>query len=164
MAQAEAIYQVRGVLEGLAVRLFAANATDRRIGVIGCGGWRSFMHAKDSRPVRFLLRNRVLPHSAGRAGNRSRESDVENIRVCLRNLAVATRAPDSIAEIRALLRSAQRPDSWRKGRAHLRQYVRNAAVSALAVLRERERGITRDHLISFEPLRCGMAVQEYVIA
>ncbi len=142
--QAESIYQVRAVLEGLAVRLFAQRATDGQI--------EELSHAVDelekvyaafevkaflSTKARFY---QILLDGAGNeiAGQMLRNIHIRASQLRATSLSTPQRAQKSIGEIRLLLQAikARDPDAaW----AACVKHVEHAADTALAMLRAQEK-------------------------
>jgi len=142
--QAESIYQVRAVLEGLSVRLFAMHATDAQIEqlsdavdalekVYAAFEVKTFLSTK----ARFY---QILLDGAGNeiAGQMLRNIHIRASQLRATSLRTPERAQKSIGEIRTLLAAikARDPDAaW----AACVKHVENAAETALTMLRAQEK-------------------------
>ncbi len=141
--QAESIYQVRAVLEGLTVRLFATRASNAQIDELSVAvdalekvytafEVKSFLSTK----AHFY---QILLDGAGNeiAGQMLRNIHIRASQLRATSLSTPQRAQKSIGEIRLLLEAikARDPDTaW----AACVKHVENAAETALAMLRAQE--------------------------
>lgn len=146
--QAEAIYQVRAVLEGLAVRLFALNATDAQLRDLEASVEALAKVYDNFDPNAFLTTKaefyRILIEGAGNeiAGQMLRNIHIRVSQLRATSLSLPQRAKDSMVEIRNLLAALKARDpeaAW----TICKQHIENAATSALTVLRAQQK--TEDH-------------------
>lgn len=145
--QAEAIYQLRAVLEGLAARLFASRATDQQITELSAAVDELEAVYRDFEVKAFLTTKahfyNILLEGAGNeiAGQMLRNIHIRASQLRATSLAKPQRAKESIGEIRALLDAikARDPDAaWTICVNH----VENAAKTALMVLADQEKDDT----------------------
>ncbi len=140
---AESIYQVRGLLEGLAARLFATRASDSAI--------RALEHAVNE--LEHVYRNyssgaflsakarfyEILLEGSGNeiaaAMLRTMHARISLLRAT--SLSNSARATASMAEIRALLKAIKARDGEGAWRACV-EHIENAAEAALKVLRRKD--------------------------
>ncbi len=141
--QAESIYQVRGVLEGLAVRLFTVRASEAQL--------ERLERAADTleRVYKKFEANAFLKAKSDFYGVLLEGADNEVATSMLRNIHIRVsllratslsnpgRAKDSMKEIRQLLTAIRARDEEGAWKACMK-HIENATKAALAVLREEQ--------------------------
>lgn len=148
LGEARQIYDVRGVLETLAVRGFAEQATEEDIaelrGVLS--ELENAQRCGSPGPSVLVIKQRfyrVLLDACGNDIVRGMLEMLNNRISFLRSLSLsqAGRLPDTVREIREIVEAIERRDTEAAHAASLR-HVESAASNALATLRQREfRGI-----------------------
>lgn len=145
---AEAIYQVRTMLEGLAARLFTRRATDVQIKTLEKAVTALDRVYRDYSAGAFLAAKaefyRILLEGAGNevAATMLRAIHTRVSLLRATSLSDPQRAQASMAEIRALLAAIKARDeeaAWRTCVEH----IENAAEIALAVLRRQQAQVSR---------------------
>lgn len=141
--EAEQVYAVRGVLEGLAAREFARNATDLEIEELERVVVRIRKHLT-RRQVHEIIALKHEFYDLLLAGSRNTHvksmlSPLLNINAQLRatSLSDPTRLPHTVAELERLVAAVKARDEDAAWAASL-QHVQNAAAVALRLLRQRE--------------------------
>ncbi|MBE0580418.1 GntR family transcriptional regulator [Devosia sp.] len=137
--EAEGIYQVRTVLEGLAARLFARNATDRELKALRRSIDRLEAVYADFTAESFIAaKSEFYDILLNGAGNETASAMLLRIHTRVSQLRVvslssAERAERSIAELREFLSALEARDEDRAWSLCI-QHVENAAKAALAAL------------------------------
>jgi DNA-binding GntR family transcriptional regulator len=137
--QAENIYQVRSVLEGLTARLFARRATDAQIDQLEAAIDAIAEVYKDFDPMRFVsAKNFFYDVLLEGADNEVAATALRSIHVRVSqlrafSLQVATRADASLGELRRLLYAIRTRDEDQAERECI-IHVNNAAIAALETL------------------------------
>ena len=137
--EAEGIYEVRAVLEGLAARLFARNATDSEIKALRRSIDRLEAVYANFTPESFIAAKSefydILLQGAGNetAADMLRRIHTRVSQLRVVSLSSAERAERSIAELREFLRALEARDE-EKAWALCVGHVENAARAALANL------------------------------
>jgi DNA-binding GntR family transcriptional regulator len=143
--EAARIYDVRGVLEALAARGFARNATDAQIRALSAV-FETLKAAHKSPGTADVLdiKRRFYDQMLRGCGNEyvtAMLNQILNRSTLLRatSLSDPARLPKSIAELRVLMKAIRDRDEDAAWKASL-EHVRRAAAAALAVLRRQEAG------------------------
>jgi DNA-binding GntR family transcriptional regulator len=137
--EAEGIYQVRTVLEGLAARLFARNATDRQMKALRRSIDRLEAVYADFTAESFIAaKSEFYDILLNGAGNETASAMLRRIHTRVSQLRVvslssAERAERSIAELREFLAALEARDEDRAWSLCI-GHVENAAKAALALL------------------------------
>lgn len=141
--EAARIYDVRGVLEALAARGFARNATDAQMRALGqIFNELKAVHKGQGDVDVLSIKQRFYEQMLRGCGNEyvtEMLNQILNRSTLLRatSLSDPARLPRSIAELRVLMKALRKRDEDAAWEASL-QHVRKAAVAALAVLRRKE--------------------------
>jgi DNA-binding GntR family transcriptional regulator len=140
--EAEQVYAVRGVLEALAAKEFARNATDAEIETLGkvLGRIRSHVSRRGKQELIDLKQKfyDVLMAGCRNTHIGAMLGPLLNVNAQLRatSLSVPGRHPKSVAELEVLLTALKARDEEAAWAASL-QHVQNAAAVALDILRKR---------------------------
>lgn len=143
--EAERIYDVRGVLEALAARGFARNATDAQMQALAALFEKLKAAHKNPGSIDILdVKQRFYEQLLRGCGNEyvtRMLNQILNRSTLLRatSLSDPARLPKSIAELRILMKALRERDEEAAWKASL-EHVRRAAAAALAVLRRQEAG------------------------
>jgi DNA-binding GntR family transcriptional regulator len=146
--EAARIYDVRGVLEALAARGFARNATDGQMRALAAILEELKAAHKSLGSVDVLtIKQRFYDQMLRGCGNEyvtAMLNQILNRSTLLRatSLSDPARLPKSIAELRVLMKALRERDEDAAWKASL-EHVRRAAAAALAVLRRQEPGSTK---------------------
>jgi DNA-binding GntR family transcriptional regulator len=146
--EAARIYDVRGVLEALAARGFARNATDvERRALAAVLDELKAAHKNPGTADVLSIKQRFYDQMLRGCGNEyvtAMLNQILNRSTLLRatSLSDPARLPKSIAELRVLMKAIRDRDEDAAWKASL-EHVRRAAAAALAVLRRQESGLPK---------------------
>jgi DNA-binding GntR family transcriptional regulator len=146
--EAARIYDVRGVLEALAARGFARNATDAQMRALAVVFEELKAAHKNPGSADVLsIKQSFYDQMLRGCGNEyvtAMLNQILNRSTLLRatSLSDPARLPKSIAELRVLMKALRERDEDAAWKASL-EHVRRAAAAALAVLRRQESGSTK---------------------
>ncbi|HXH22230.1 MAG TPA: GntR family transcriptional regulator [Dehalococcoidia bacterium] len=136
---AESIYEVRGVLEALAARLFASRATDEQVAALGTAvGRLGAAYAAGDVERIIAIKKEFYDILFAGSGNSVIPSILRSVNARITqlrrvSLSSPARWPASIAEIRAMLAAIERRDPEAAFHAAL-DHVQRAAAAALPLL------------------------------
>jgi DNA-binding GntR family transcriptional regulator len=140
--EAEQVYAVRGVLEGLAAKEFARNATDEEIEALEhvLGQMRKSLNRRQKAELLEFKQEFYDIMLTGCRNSHVRQmlAPLLNINAQLRatSLSAPGRLPNTVAEMEALMKAIKARDEEAAWAASL-QHVENAAAVALDLLRKR---------------------------
>lgn len=147
-AEVDDLYQVRGVLEGLAGKLFALRADDEAIAALR-GAVDALVDAAEAGDTGQTLGREdqfydVLLRGCGSQAIRSTLESILNRVTVLRATALSQpgRPAELLGELRAILAAVEQRDLEAASRACV-EHVERAAAAALRAARETEAGATR---------------------